>query len=83
MKLGLPYFGAGGVNAYGDGAPNVSAHDVGAYDAGAPSVGASGVSVLDAGACVVGAHNFGAHGKTLLHYRHSTNIRLTWDLMGF
>ena len=71
MKLGLPYFGAGGVNAYGDGAPSVSAHDVGVYGAGAPSVGVSGISVLDAGACVVG--NNTTLALTAKHY-YTTGI---------
>ena len=54
MNSGLPYFGAGGVGAYG-----VGAHDVDAFNAGVHDVGAPGV-----GAHVVGAHNFGVRGKT-------------------
>ena len=67
MNLGFPYFGAGGVDAYGDGAPSACAHDAGTYGAGAPeagalSVSAHGIGTFDADAHVVGAYNFGAHG---------------------
>ena len=69
-NLGLPYFDAKSVGAYGTGFHGVGVFYVGAPDVGAQSVGAPGVGALDAGAHVVGAHNFGAHALQ--------NISIMW-----